>query len=214
MKDTPDLSTEVTDPVVVEVEKPEAPIVKEESFVTSEAIAGSSELEGVTKDPVPPVVISKKEPSANGVKQTPSLMMLDEEEEVKEEVKEEVLKDTPFEEAELLKAWDEFFEKEKDSLAGIETMILKNKPVLRENHVLELSINNGVEINILKKMEENLLGYLRNTLNNTEISISHVIKEAKEGENLYTDLDKFNDMARRNPILRQLKDRLGLDTDY
>lgn len=140
--------------------------------------------------------------------------MPDEEEEVIAEVIAEVTKDTPFGEEALLKAWDAFFEQKKDSLAGIETMILKNKPVLRENHVLELTINNGVEINILKKMEENLLGYLRNTLNNTEISISHVIKEVEEGENLYTDQDKFNDMAKRNPVLQQLKDRLGLDTDY
>lgn len=156
----------------------------------------------------------KKEGSA-AAKQTPSLTVLDEEEEkVEEKVEEEVHKDTPFDEKMLLKVWEAYFEKRKGTLAGIESMVLKNKPILREDYVLELAINNGVEINILKKMEEDLLWFLRNELNNTEISISHVQKEQEEGENLYTDLDKFNDMAKRNPVLLQLKERLGLDTDY
>ena len=114
----------------------------------------------------------------------------------------------------LFKVWDTYFDQKKDSLAGVEAMVLRNRPVLKENCVLELAINNGVEISILKKMEEELLGYLRRELNNGEISIAHVQAEREEGENLYTDQDKFNDMAKRNPTLIKLKDRLGLDTDY
>lgn len=93
-------------------------------------------------------------------------------------------------------------------------MILRKKPVLKENHVLEISVKNGVEINVFKKLEEEIVSYLRKELRNSKILISHVLAEKVEEENLYTDMDKFNDMAKRNPVLLKLKDRLGLDPDY
>jgi len=106
----------------------------------------------------------------------------------------------------LYKVWDVYFEQKKASLAGFESMILKKRPVLKENFELELTIKNEVEINILKKMEEDLLNYLRSELNNNQITITHVRMAVEAGENLYTDTDKFNDMAKRNPVLLKLKE--------
>lgn len=149
-------------------------------------------------------------------KQTPSLNLadLDEPEKKTEEKDVPLFGQDEFTEEHLYKVWDEYFEKKKGGLADIESMVLRKKPVLRDNSVLELVITNGVEINILKKMEEDLLRFLRTELNNGQISIKHIIAVEETKEKLYTDTDKFNDMAKRNPVLLELKNRLGLDTEY
>jgi len=149
-------------------------------------------------------------------KNTPSLKIeLPEEPEKTEKTEDKTeLPEESFTEAVLFEKWDEYFEKKKGILADHEAMILRKKPVLKEHHVLEISIKNGVEINVFKKLEEELVSYLKKELCNNKISIRHVQAEKEEEENLYTDVDKFNDMAKRNPVLLKLKDRLGLDPDY
>jgi len=124
------------------------------------------------------------------------------------------LPEEKFTEAALFEKWEEYFEKKKESLADFEVMILRKKPILKEGNVLEISIKNGLEINVLKKLEEDLINFLRSELHNYKITITHVQAEEKPEENLYTDMDKFNDMAKRNPVLLELKDRLGLDSEY
>ena len=127
---------------------------------------------------------------------------------------EEVIGEDDFTEDQLHKLWDKYFEDKKGKMSDIEYAILKKRPSLSPGYILNIIIKNGVEINILKKHEEELLSFLRKTLNNNSISINHIREKQEEGENLYTDMDKFNDMAKRNPHLLELKNRLGLDPEY
>ncbi len=187
--------------------KDEEPVVANQPGKTSEEVSNK-----LVVTPNPP---KKESSNSNRTRETPSLNIPGEEEPVEQaQEEEETSASSPFEEEDLYKVWDAYFEHKKGSLASFESMVLKKKPTLRENYVLELAIKNGVEINILKKMEEDLIRYLRRELNNSQISINHIQIEEKEGENLYTDMDKFNDMAKRNPVLLKLKDRLGLDPEY
>ena len=169
------------------------------------------EVEPVGSSRVPQ---SNRDDKQAQVKHTPSLS-LDLAEEVEQgEEEEELIGEDDFSEAQLHELWEAYFEKKKGVMSGIEYSILKKLPTLQKGHILDIAIKNGVEINILKKHEEELLTHLRKELNNSLISINHVQEEVKEEENLYTDMDKFNDMAKRNPVLLKLKDRLGLDPEY
>jgi len=40
------------------------------------------------------------------------------------------------------------------------------------------------------------------------------VTEEKETEKLYTNSDKFEYLAKQNPKLKELKDRLGLDYEF
>ncbi|MEQ9424171.1 MAG: hypothetical protein RJQ09_07135 [Cyclobacteriaceae bacterium] len=162
-------------------------------------------------NPQPSNVVASSKSSAK--KQTPSLS-LDMPEEVEQDEGVTELLDESFSEVQLIKIWNKYFELKKDSIASFESNVLKKKPALKDGQVIELTIKNGIEINVLKKLEEDLTGYLRKELKNHKITITHIQEEQPQEEQLYTDMDKFNYMAKKNPDLLKLKERLGLDPEY
>lgn len=65
-------------------------------------------------------------------------------------------------------------------------------------------------------MRIELSTFIRERLKNNSILISGKLVEMKEDEKkvFYTPREKFEYLIEKNPMLKELKDRLGLDTDY
>ncbi|HEY0743241.1 MAG TPA: hypothetical protein VGD40_17355, partial [Chryseosolibacter sp.] len=59
-----------------------------------------------------------------------------------------------------------------------------------------------------------LAGFLREKLRNSNIQVTGVLTQSDDKKIIYTNRDKFDYLADKNPILKELKDRLGLDTDF
>ena len=63
-----------------------------------------------------------------------------------------------------------------------------------------------------KELKLDLTNYLRAELNNHKINIfTHLIKEEKTKNNLFTDEDKFKHLTKKNPNLGELKQKFNLD---
>ena len=59
-----------------------------------------------------------------------------------------------------------------------------------------------------------LLEFLKKNLNNYQISLQTRIPENHKEVKPYTDKEKFEKMAAKNPALNKLKEQLDLDIEY
>jgi hypothetical protein len=73
---------------------------------------------------------------------------------------------------------------------------------------------NLVEEPLLQGIRTQLTAYLRDKLNNSNINVFGVMQAFETKRVAYTNKEKFDFLAEKNPILLELKERLGLDTDY
>ncbi len=107
--------------------------------------------------------------------------------------------------------WNEFAELKKTQ-AG-EYNLLKRGFTLNENKVT-IPLTNPVEEPLLQSIRTQLTAYLRDKLNNSSISVFGVMQEFETKKIAYTNKEKFDYLAEKNPILLELKERFGLDSDY
>lgn len=79
-----------------------------------------------------------------------------------------------------------------------------------------VSLHHPVQETMLDNMRIELSTFIRERLKNNSILISGKLAEIQEDEKkvFYTPREKFEYLIEKNPILKELKDRLGLDTDY
>jgi hypothetical protein len=84
---------------------------------------------------------------------------------------------------------------------------------LNENKIT-IQLANLVEEPLLQGIRTQLTAYLRDKLNNSNINVFGVMQAFETKRVAYTNKEKFDFLAEKNPILLELKERLGLDTDY
>lgn len=82
------------------------------------------------------------------------------------------------------------------------------------NNVITLLLANPVEEPLLLSLKADLLTYLREKLNNSSIQLESVLQEIQTKRMVYTNKEKFEHLAEKNPHLKELKERLGLDPDF
>jgi len=118
---------------------------------------------------------------------------------------------TPFTQEQLQSAWNEFAEQRKKFQA--EYQLLSQPFDVKENQLI-VHIHNPVQDLMLTNIKSELAAFLREKLNNHSITITGILKEVEERQVIYTNREKFDYLVARNPMLKELKDRLGLDTDF
>jgi hypothetical protein len=112
----------------------------------------------------------------------------------------------------LKKAWDEFAETKKPYVATYH--LLTQGFEFRENKVI-VPLHNHFQITLLDEMKLDLLTFLRERLQNDSIQLSGEVKTADDTKKvLYTNREKLDHLMEKNPVLKELKDRFGLDTDF
>ncbi len=105
----------------------------------------------------------------------------------------------------------EFAERKKGQAA--EYQLLRREIVLQE-HVIVIPLTNPIEEPFLQNIKLQLTTYLREKLNNHLLSISGELQQTEGKKVVYTNKEKFDHLAAKNPALLELKERLGLDTDF
>jgi len=116
----------------------------------------------------------------------------------------------------LKNAWKEYSESLKSSKRSNEFNLMSNRFELDENAQVTIFINNALEEDILERFKVSLTTHLRNSLQNDQIRIVTQIKKEENGNKrkMYTNTDRFNYLAEKNPDLIELKNKLGLDTEF
>ena len=121
------------------------------------------------------------------------------------------LADSPYTPQQLQQAWREFAEQRKKFQA--EYQLLSQAYEVVDSKII-IPLHNPVQEMMLTNLRTDLTNYLRDKLKNQSINIVGELKESEEKKVYYTPREKFDYLVSKNPMLRELKERLGLDTDY
>lgn len=147
-----------------------------------------------------------------------SFSMKKQEEEAAAEEEEEDLTNkprTPFTQEQLDAKWKSFcYLVQKDKKASLYATLTKHPVKLEDNFQLKLVLDSEIQAIELSSEKSNLLGFLRRELNNYGVDlVTEVIQHQEESKHL-TSKDKFLAMVEKNPVLAELRERLGLDIEY
>ena len=115
----------------------------------------------------------------------------------------------------MLKFWNAYAEKiKKEGKINIFTIMTANPPVLLDNFLIELLIENKIQEDLLSSEKVELLNYLRVEMKNFSIDLQTKYMEQTQKKRLYTSSDKYQHMLEKNPNLEEFKRRFNLDLDY
>ena len=117
----------------------------------------------------------------------------------------------PLTEEQVKEAWAEYARLRKDQVAEFH---LLSREVDLNGSIVTVALANTVEEPLLQSMMTDLVSYLRNRLSNPTIKVESVMKEVDVKKMAYTNKEKFDLLAEKNPIIKELKDRFGLDPDF
>jgi DNA polymerase-3 subunit gamma/tau len=111
----------------------------------------------------------------------------------------------------LRQAWLDFAGSRKKYVAEFQ---LLNQEVSLRGHEVVLHLHNSFQETLLNTLKLDLGSFLRERLNNSRIVVTGELQFTEEKKIIYTNREKFEHLAQKNPALKELKDRLGLDTDF
>jgi len=119
----------------------------------------------------------------------------------------------PFSQEQLENAWTEYMKSINGKHPSFSSALAKYKPSLKDNFLIEITSDNAI---IAKSNEnlKNLINYLKEKLNNYRIHFKMVITKNSENKTPYTDNEKFDVMLKKNPVLKNFKDKLDLEIDF
>ena len=117
--------------------------------------------------------------------------------------------DEDFDQNQLRVAWDDY-------LTGLESRpILKTAlaqcPEIRQGKQLELIVHNSVQEEMVREIKPQLVAWLRTKLMNSNIELLVKVDDRKTDKIIYSDQERFQEMAKKNPLLIQLKQKFNLD---
>ena len=88
---------------------------------------------------------------------------------------------------------------------------LSRVPELKDNCQLYLEIDNSFQQESIIAIKPELVSFLRKELRNSKVELVTKVTDEIKNRIIYTDEDKFDEMVKKNPSLKELKKRLDLD---
>jgi DNA polymerase-3 subunit gamma/tau len=114
----------------------------------------------------------------------------------------------------FLKLWYDYAAKLKaESKHNLLSIFNTNAVTMLRPYVFEIVVGNKVQENLFRDERPNLLNYLRSSLKNYSIEVNARVDEITATKRPYTNQEKFQYMAAKNPQLAELKRRFNLDFD-
>lgn len=203
---------------VTSAEEPPAPVIAETSEKSQETATPSSS--GVNKDEE-----LKDIPALSNGKPSPARTVMPVSLSIKSAItqahsnaaKHEADRDrnTQFTEGRLLEAWNTFADSIREQSPLLYSALTDHKPSVTESGSISLQLEHKVLESEINRNKTELIGYLKNALSNDFISIEISVLEQDHSETKrpYTDKEKFDQMAEKNPNLKTLRDQLDLGLD-
>lgn len=114
----------------------------------------------------------------------------------------------------FLNCWNRLASSYKEESLALFMAMTKEKPRLLKDNRIMVGIDNAIQQDlILEKMPE-LLSALHTELKNYSIRIETEIQNARAKQKAYLPKEKLQELIKKNPDVKRLKDELGLDLDY
>jgi hypothetical protein len=95
----------------------------------------------------------------------------------------------------------------------VEKIFNANPPKLLPNYVLEFELT-AEQKAVFKSFEDDFLAKIRKKLENSKITLNIIEYIPEEIEPTYTNYQRFQYLAKRNPLLDDLINQLGLEVDH
>lgn len=138
----------------------------------------------------------------------------------KQEIKQEILANKvegpklpkeDFTKEAMLKAWSEYSSiVEKEGKFNLLSHLSMGEPDLK-NHIIHLEFpNHTIKVEVEQAKYE-LLGFLREKLNNYDIDLDITVNETAEKKYAYSPREKFEKLKEKNPLIEKFKIEFGLD---
>jgi hypothetical protein len=91
-----------------------------------------------------------------------------------------------------------------------------SQPFELRGNLIVVTLLSPVHDTMLNSIKAELAAFLRERLKNNTIQITGELKVAGDDDKkvYYTARDKFDYLVEKNPVLKEMKDRLGLDPDF
>ena len=122
--------------------------------------------------------------------------------------------ETPFSQAELIIFWDEYADKLKNDSPHLYSTLKSSRPALKPGWTISFTLENKVLEDELTVRKTEMMEFLRLHLNNYKIQLQTSIAETQKTLKPYTDKEKYELMAEKNPALRSLREELDLEIEY
>jgi len=113
----------------------------------------------------------------------------------------------------MKEVWKSFAEK-YNSDPNFYLALTKREPELKKEFKIELLVDNKIQAAMINEIKHDLLNYLRTILKNGRINLETVVNIEKKDVKPYTSQDKYNEMVKKNPMLKDLKENLGLELEF
>ena len=141
----------------------------------------------------------------------PGTISITAEDQKKTEVVEEVWND-PFTQEQLTEAWNAFAMKYQETSPVFVAGIKNAEPTLVEPFKISFKIDNVLVVKDQNNMYA-LHEHLKNALHNNQFTLKEEVVDRPKEVVLYTDKQKFEEMASRNQNIVEIKESLGLQLD-
>ncbi len=115
----------------------------------------------------------------------------------------------PFTAEQLEEKWKAFLPQLDDRPSIKATLSIL--PKIQEDWTLLLEVDNRIQDELLVNVKPELISYLRKELHNSKINLKTVVTDIKREKVIYSDIEKYQEMAKKNPNLALLKRTLNLD---
>jgi len=114
----------------------------------------------------------------------------------------------------FLKYWTDYAAKLKtEGKQNVLSVFNGSAPIMLQPYEFEVVVGNKVQENLFKTERPYLLNFLRTNLKNFSIEVNPRIDEQVVTKRPYTNQEKYQHMAAKNPQLAELKKRFNLDFD-
>jgi hypothetical protein len=158
------------------------------------------------------VATSDRPRAASKTVKLTDLLKTDPKKEEKQSVTTEKIQEEAFTPDQLRAAWMEFADQRKKFQA--EYQMLSQPYEIRGKQIV-VTLLSPVHETMLNNIKVEMTTFLRDKLKNSSIQVTgELLQGDAERKIIYTNKEKFDYLAEKNPMLRELKDRLGLDTDF
>ncbi|GAA4312452.1 DNA polymerase III subunit gamma/tau [Nibribacter koreensis] len=116
----------------------------------------------------------------------------------------------------LRRLWQVYVDRVKQTDRTLEYTIMNRDWTFDvERAEVRLTVENDVQVAEFNSFKPELLLYLRQGIGHNRLQVNiEVAQQENTGRNLYTSQDRFNYLSELYPGLLELKNRLGLDTDF
>ena len=102
--------------------------------------------------------------------------------------------------------------REKNDITSEQVVL--NRELTLNGTAIHLTLDNTLQVGFLTELKPDLLGYLRNELQNSQIQLEHKVAVQEVKKMIYSSQDKYNYLAEKNPALHELRKVLNLEVDY